>query len=197
MPALRARLASADPALGHARLGLGDPLAVFGSFVAGPAALAKFSAGAPVNSDDHPVVSYAAPRITYAPDSLPRDRLLALLDELSISAPQLVRTPAPDGVEGRLGAYWMARDAFLRAGRDVRPTTDVRQMLAQVQQPLLDVLRTSPDFAPAYDPLLRMAGALAGSDREAARRLLAELDRMQPARPEARLLLQKLADTPR
>ncbi|HLL12687.1 MAG TPA: hypothetical protein VK570_16615, partial [Rubrivivax sp.] len=62
---------------------------------------------------------------------------------------------------------------------------------------LLDVLRTSPDFAPAYDPLLRMAGALAGSDREAARRLLAELDRMQPARPEARLLLQKLADTPR
>jgi spermidine synthase len=197
MPALRARLASADPALGHARLGLGDPLAVFGSFVAGPAALAKFSAGAPVNSDDHPVVSYAAPRITYAPDSLPRDRLLALLDQLSISPPQLVRTPAPDGVEGRLAAYWMARDAFLRAGREVRPTTDVRQMLAQVQQPLLDVLRTSPDFAPAYDPLLRMAGALAGSDREAARRLLAELDRMQPSRPEARLLLQKLADTPR
>ncbi|HZF79531.1 MAG TPA: spermidine synthase, partial [Rubrivivax sp.] len=86
MPALQARMASADPALGHAELGLGNPMAVLGSFIAGPTALARFAAGAPVNSDDHPVVSYAAPRVTYAPDSLPRDRLLALLRELSISA---------------------------------------------------------------------------------------------------------------
>ena len=34
-------------------------------------------------------------------------------------------------------------------------------MLAQVREPLLSVLRISPDFRPAYDPLLSMAAALA------------------------------------
>ena len=37
-------------------------------------------------------------------------------------------------------------------------------MLAQVREPLLAVLRISPDFRPAYDPLLRMAGALVAID---------------------------------
>ena len=53
----------------------------------------------------------------------------------------------------RLSAYGAARNQFIESGRDVRPTGDVRQMLAQVREPLLSVLRTSPDFRPAYDPL--------------------------------------------
>jgi spermidine synthase len=65
-------------------------------------------------------------------------------------------------------------------------------MLAQVREPLLSVLRISPDFRPAYDPLLRMAAALMNSDAAAARALLAELDRLQPARPEAALALSRL-----
>lgn len=72
--ALQKRLADASPALRTAAVGLPDSFAVLGSFVAGPAALARFAGDAPVNSDDHPVVSYRAPRITYAPDSLPRER---------------------------------------------------------------------------------------------------------------------------
>jgi spermidine synthase len=51
------------------------------------------------------------------------------------------------------------------------------------------VLRISPDFRPAYDPLLAMATALARSDLSAARTLLAELTRIQPARTEATRLL--------
>ena len=58
----------------------------------------------------------------------------------------------------------------------------------------LDVLRISPDFRPAYDPLLRMAVALADSDPTAARTLLDELQRLQPARPEALLALRVLAE---
>ena len=69
--AIRERLARA--ALPDARRGLGleDELAVLGSFVAGPEALRRFAANAAANTDDHPVVAYRAPRITYAPDSQP------------------------------------------------------------------------------------------------------------------------------
>jgi len=71
----------------------------------------------------------------------------------------------------------------------VRPSPRVEEMLAQVQEPLLSVLRQSPDFRPAYDPLLAMAQALARSDASAARTLLGELSRLQPARSEAPRML--------
>jgi spermidine synthase len=69
-------------------------------------------------------------------------------------------------------------------------------MLAQVREPLLSVLRISPDFRPAYDPLLSMAAALAGSDLAGARRLLSELAQIQPARAEAPHLLAQMSATP-
>ncbi len=59
-------------------------------------------------------------------------------------------------------------------------------------EPLLSVLRVSPDFRPAYDPLLAMAQALARSDVSAARTLLGELTQLQPARHEATQLLSLL-----
>jgi spermidine synthase len=66
-------------------------------------------------------------------------------------------------------------------------------MLAQVREPLLSVLRLSPDFRPAYDPLLRMAGALSHIDAAAAHALLVELQRTQPSRPEAGNALDALS----
>ncbi|MDH4390305.1 MAG: fused MFS/spermidine synthase [Aquabacterium sp.] len=193
LQALRSRLASAD--LGQqppADFGIHDDLALLGGFVADARALAAFAGDAPVNTDDHPVVAYLAPRITYAPDSRPRERLMALLQQLSLApGALLIQEPEP-GWNQRLQAYWSARNAFLAAGQAVRPVADVRQMLAQVQQPLLAVLRTSPDFRPAYDPLLQMAGALARSDPAAARLLLGDLAQLQPARPEAGAMLGRL-----
>src|SRR5688572_24982103 len=73
-----------------ADLGLEDELAVLGSMIAGPGALSRFAADAGANTDDHPIVAYTAPRATYAPDSTPRDRLIALLRELSIEPAELV-----------------------------------------------------------------------------------------------------------
>ncbi len=190
LAALRQRLASAALPRPPAAFGITDDLALLGGFVAGPQALARFAAGAPVNTDDHPVVAHLAPRITYAPDSSPRQRLLALLQALAQAPdalqPAALVAPEPEpGWNQRLAAYWVARNAFIAAGQAVRPVADAQQMLAQVQAPLLAVLHTSPDFRPAYDPLLRLAGALAPSDPAAARRLLDDLDRLQPARPEA------------
>ena len=69
-------------------------------------------------------------------------------------------------------------------------------MLAQVREPLLSVLRVSPDFRPAYDPLFSMASALARTDPSGARTLLNELTRIQPARSEATRALALLTETP-
>ena len=196
--AIRDRLARAREAGPAAALGLEDELAVLGSFVAGPEALMRFAGHAPVNTDDRPVVPYRAPRLTYASDSLPRDRLLTLLSQLSqpsIEPSELIE-PTPDPTwPRRLAAYWAARNRFVASGRDVRPSPAVREMLAQVREPLLAVLRISPDFRPAYDPLLSMASALARSDVLGARDLLAELTRIQPARAEATHVLASIAAT--
>ncbi|HVZ73355.1 MAG TPA: MnmC family methyltransferase [Polyangia bacterium] len=191
LAALRARLSAGLPTRA-ATLGFDDELAVLGAFVAGPEALRRFAGDAPLNTDDRPVVAYRAPRVTYAPDSLPRDRLLAFLGEVAGRGAPPALAPDDPAFARRLAAYEAARDRFLRSGRDVRPSGDVRAMLAQVQAPLLAVLRKSPDFRPAYDPLIAMAGALAPIDPAAARVLLSELARVQPARTEAARLLASL-----
>ncbi len=196
MPQVQSRLAR--HALPHdlAPYGLSDDWALLGNFVAGPQALARLAAGAPLNTDDRPVVAYRAPRITYAPDSLPRERLATLLQTLSITPEELLEAGADPADARRLAAYWVARDAFIAAGQSVRPSADPRQMLAQVREPLLAVLRASPDFRPAYDPLLRLAAALARTDAVTAHRLLEELARLQPTRHEAAELLQQLRAAP-
>ncbi|MEI6318225.1 MAG: fused MFS/spermidine synthase [Pseudomonadota bacterium] len=175
-----------------AAAGIEDAFALLGSFIAGPRSLAAFSSGARMNTDDRTIVTWLAPRITYAPDSLPKDRLIGLLRELQIAPAELLNGGQDGAFPARLAAYWAARNRFIEAGRDIRPLADVQRMLAQVESPLLEALRASPDFRPAYDPLLQMAEALARVDGPAARTLLAELQRLQPARPEAGRLLHGL-----
>ena len=190
--AIRARVmvGAAPPRV--AALGLDDQLAVLGSFIAGPGALDRFAGDAIANTDDRPVVAYRAPFLAYAPDSTPRARLFALLGQVSVAPADVLRPPSDAALDGRLAAYVAARNLFLGAGRDVRPSARAADMLAQVREPLLAVLRLSPDFRPAYDPLLAMATALARSDAPGARALLGELARLQPRRPEAARTLAAL-----
>jgi len=176
---VRARLASTTVAQTSADLAIGDELALLGTFIADSHALERFAGNAPINTDDRPVVAYRAPRLVYAADSLPRDRLLDLLKQLAIAPGELVDS-ADAGWSARMSAYWSARNRFIEVGRDVAPTTDVEQMLAQVREGLLGVLRISPDFRPASEPLLKMAAALNDRDPAAAQALLTELARVQP-----------------
>ena len=183
--AVQARLARDGGPRRWMDFGLGDPFAVLGSLVADAPALRRFAGSAPLNTDDRPVVAYRAPRITYVPDSQPADRLQALLTELAaepIAAATLVDAGDEPSWLPRLAAYWAARDRFIDAGRQVRPSADARQMLAQVQEPLLAVLQTSPDFRPAFDPLQRMAQQLRRSDPAAAQALLDRLADIQARR---------------
>lgn len=173
--AIRANLARPEVAAWAARAGFEDDLAVAGSIVADAASLTTFSTGAPLNTDDRPIVAYRAPRLTYERGAPPRDRLLELLGLVRARPEALVGTSADASWKARLAAYAAARDQFLEAGRNVRASPDAARMLATVREPLLAVLRVSPDFRPAYDPLRRLAAAIAPSDPEAASALLAEL----------------------
>jgi spermidine synthase len=165
--------------------GVEDDLAILGTFIAGPAALTRFAGDAPANTDDHPIVAYGAPRLTYAPDSTPVERLSELLSELSLTPAELVKADADPAWASRLAAYWAARNQFIESGRAVRPSADPAAMLDQVQEPLLAVLNISPDFRPAYDPLVRLAEAVATRDPDRGRRLLAELASLRTTQTEA------------
>lgn len=191
---VRARVHAAS-SFGAGNFGLPDDLSLLGSFIAGPRFLAELGSVAPLNTDDRPIVAYRAPAITYVPLSMPRDRLLELLSAADIDPAELLKQNDDESQsewQSRLANYWAARNRFIEAGRDVRPSPDVQEMLAQVREPLLSILHTSPDFRPAYDPLLRMAAALSRVDRDAARSLLEELQQAQPARTEASDLLRSL-----
>lgn len=200
--AVRARLAGFTLPARLAQMQLASDFAVLGGVIAGPASLTRFAAGAPLNTDDRPVVVHRAPFITYAPDSMPRERLLALIRALR---PQLDELRTDDqqngGWQQRMAAYWAARTRFIEVGMGVSATGDPQAMLAQVRGPLLDIVRTSADFRPAYDPLLNLARALARpgdagdaspAHRLQARALLTELEAANPQRPEAALLLRQI-----
>ena len=192
---MRERVASAAFPGGAGAFGVSDDLSLLGTVVADTASLRRFAADAPRNTDDHPVVAYRAPRITYAPDSRPADRVLAFVAAVSARPDDLVDARSLGSeptLAARLDAYAAARNRFLQAGVGVQPSADVRRMLAQVRDPLLGVLRVSPDFGPAYEPLLRMAGALAEDWPAEAAALLRALREAVPRRAEADAMLREL-----
>lgn len=183
---------------GHDRriaLRLGDEFALLGSFVADAASLRHFTGATSPNTDDRPSVMHSAPYLTYAPDSAPEQRLLALLHALDVRPAALLGTPEDQDArdwQQRLANYWRARSQFIEAGVGIKSDPDPRVMLARVRVPLLAIAALSADFTPAYEPLLGMAAALARIDRAAALMLLAELVRVQPARVEAAQMLVRL-----
>ena len=188
-----ARLSNQSGKQRRHELRLDDNFALFGTVVAGPAALKQFADAAPLNTDDRPVVAHRAALTTYAPEATARHRLLDVLQRFRVAPSEVLRAEkiGPDvDVATRLKAYWSARDKFIRTGVSVRPTADATAMLAQVRQPLLDVLKTSADFRPAYDPLLAMAQTLVDTNPALAREVLQEINALQPQRREAAALLK-------
>jgi spermidine synthase len=122
------------------------------------------------------VVAYRAPFATYAAEAAPRERLLAVVDAWAPVAAAAMAVPANDQRwEERLSRYRRARNLYLQVGSQVRPVADLHAMLQQVREPLLGVLRVSPEFRPAFGPLWNMAKALEQQDPAAGQALLEEL----------------------
>ena len=175
-------------------VGFTDDLSLFGGFISDAAGLAAFAGPGEINTDDHPVITFLAPGMVYVDQEKPVNRLMEFLGQLHPVPAQVLRKSSADVGElpDRLAAYWRARDRFLEVGKSAMAASDARDPIARVAPELLAILRISPDFDPAYFPLLAMARSLAGRDIGQARRLLADLDRAAPDRSDAADLLAHL-----
>jgi spermidine synthase len=169
---------------------------LLGGFLAGGEALGRFVGAGPLNTDDHPVVLFQAPRFVYGAPGPPQERLAALVAALSPPDPESILaeviTEEDYLARPRLSAYWTARDSFLELGMNVARTDDVARLHAAASAPLLSVVRQSTDFSAAYYPLISIAYDLYPHDRDAAYRLLRDLERANPLKPEAGILRQRL-----
>lgn len=166
--------------------GLRNGFGPLSGVISGPDALKAYAGGAPLNRDDHPHVMFASARTAYSDIGAPEDRLIALLSELgSARAETFVNAKLVD----RLQRYWAARDAFLLLGAKRPENEDRDGVVRQMAPKLLSIVRLSPDFAPAYDPLLNMAGYLRQNNPPAAYALLYDLSAAAPNRRDAQVLL--------
>ncbi len=157
-----------------------DEWAVLGSALASNRSLRRWVADAPVNTDDHPVISYRAPWDTYAPPSTPRQRMSQLLDTFEPDARGWL--PRDDAaIVARLQSYWSIRNRYLQAGLQIAPSPDPVVMLDRLEPLMLDLLRASPDFQPARDPLLGLANAVKPIDAARSQSVLNALQSIQPA----------------
>jgi spermidine synthase len=179
-------------------LRLNSDLALFGGFLTNETGLARLAGQGPLNTDDHPLVTYRAPAFAYEQREAHGERLVELVTGLRSGgdpAATLLAPPVSSGdtdFAGRAARYWAARDAYLEAGLAVTPGTDTQAMLAQVGGPLLEVVRISSDFEPAYGALLNMAIELYAVNPTAARELVEALIQAAPDRLDARRLLEQM-----
>jgi spermidine synthase len=189
--ALAARLRDPAIAAATAPIGLSEPMDVLGQYVGGPRSLAALAGDAPRNTDDYPFVALDARRNVRALTAPPSDLLLAVISQVHPDPAELLTEPQRSALADRLLAYWRARDRFLEAGAALRGEPRGVALVAAASPGLLDTIRLSAEFEPAYQPLLAMARSLLGADRDAAEKLLSAIDAAAPSRPEARALLAR------
>jgi len=159
---------------------------LLGCYLGDTDALARFSGRGPINTDDRPVILFKAPKFVYGRQPSPSSRLLFLVEQITGQPSKVLQAaPAPTGktMYTRLGHYWNARDLFLHAGEGVPKTRNLLQLLAYVRPPLFEALRISPDFDPAFRPLLAMSRDLIRVNPRAGAELLRELVAVAPNHP--------------
>jgi spermidine synthase len=168
---------------------------VLGCFLGSGEELAIFAGPGPLNTDDLPLVTYLAPKVVYGELSPPSERLMEIVGAFHPKPADVLdpaQSPEDERTAARLASYWAARNEFLRVGMKVPETNDVNRLLASAREDLLNVIRMSPDFAAAYNPLLGMAVRLYDTDRESSHRLLLDLVDVNPGRDDARRMLARL-----
>ncbi|KAF2990856.1 Polyamine aminopropyltransferase [Methylocystis sp. MJC1] len=172
-------------------LGFIAPIDLLGQFLGGPRALAAFAGDGPRNTDDRPFVTFDAHRNVAALTAPPWKTLLAVSRGMITDAGELLPAGRQDAFAARLASYWRARNRFLEAGAALPGEPRGRALIDAASQGLLETLRQSEEFEPAYGPLISMARALIASDRAAGVALLREIDAAAPMRGAARELLAR------
>jgi spermidine synthase len=79
----------------------------------------------------------------------------------------------------RLQSYWSIRNRYLQAGLQIAPSPDPVVMLDRIEPLMLDLLKASPDFQPARDPLLGLANAVKPIDPARSQSVLDALQSIQ------------------
>ncbi|MDB6044622.1 MAG: putative Spermine/spermidine synthase family protein [Gammaproteobacteria bacterium] len=191
LDALAARLG--DPAVSAVArpIGFEVPMDVLGQYVGGARTLAALAGEGPRNTDDYPFVTLDASRNVRALTAPPFALLLAVTGMTQPDPTELLGEPKRDALAKRLTAYWQARNRFLEAGASLRGDPRGLALVEAASPGLLDAIRLSGEFNPAYHPLIGMARALMTSNRDAAVRLLREINDAAPSRDEARQLLSR------
>jgi spermidine synthase len=191
LDALGARLRDPDVGPAARRIGFETPMDLLGQYLGGPRALSAFAGGGPRNTDDYPFVTFDARRNVGALTAPPWALLRAVTEALRPDAAELLAQPERDAMSERLGAYWRARNRFLEAGWSLPGDPRGSALIEAASPGLLDAIRLSSEFDPAYRPLIGMARSLMPSDRAAAARLLHAINDAAPSRGEARELLSR------
>lgn len=173
---------------------LNSDFALFGGYLANGSLLGEFAGRGPLNTDNWPTVTYQAPHFVYDESEPALNRLLAIIDQLeSLNYRGNVDGKFPDSdFRQRLVDYWQARDTFLRVGADLEIPDNITAWSESVSPSLLDIVKLSPDFTPAYRTLLATANMLYKEDKSAALGLLNQLDEAGPQFTEARQLRLEL-----
>lgn len=189
-PAAYARRVS-DPVLREALkpLVLTEPLPFFGTWFADADWLRTLAGDAPINTDDHPVVLFQAPRKLAGRPQAGHVLLQALLDR---PRPEPAGWTSPGaGADrpwlDRLAAYRSARDRYLRG-----LIAEVNGETSRAEDDFLESARLSPDFTSGYSQILSRASLRAKADPSGARRLLDRLIEARPERAVARELRTRL-----
>ena len=163
---------------------------LLGCLAAGPDGLAAFAANAPVATDNFPLVSFTAPRVS-ARSAISGGALLMRFLERSRAVPGDILEPSSSDATrvfaSNLADYFAARDLYLRGlieegqGR-LQPAIDL----------YLEGARRSLFFTPAYARCVGIVQMVAVTDRVAAKQLFDRLEQAQPAQPLGRRMLGPL-----
>jgi spermidine synthase len=172
-------------------IGFEGPMDLLGQYLGGPRILAAFAGEGPRNTDDYPFVTFDARRNVLALTAPPWALLLAVTRAMWPDPGELLADPSRAALAERLTAYWRARNRFLEVGAALPGDPRGLALIEAASPGLLDALRLSAEFDPAYGPLVSMAQSLMVADRAAAARLLREINAAAPLRREARELLSR------
>jgi spermidine synthase len=156
-------------------LAIVDSARVFGNYVAGAEALKRFAGDAPINTDDHQIVTYAAPRFSYQRHAAPYGRLLTIL-----------------GIEHPSTDFIRARNVYLNG-----LVHEAEGRMVQATENYIESARISDDFTLGYARCVSLATAQAKDRPESARALLQRLAEAQPRQKLAGDLLERLFPSPR
>jgi len=174
-------------------LALTDSYRLFGCLLADSQELARYSESASLNTDDHPVVVFGAPRFTYLAKSTPWDRLMPFIGNVSGGVYGLLSPEGSphktDDFSRRVRDYIAARNLYLNG------------MIAAAEgrgdealEACIESARISGDFTTGYVTVLEAVRTMVLSDTARARRLLRRLVEVRPEISAARNALRQLSD---